>query len=134
AAGVQRLGVKTQQAFQEAVSTGVEHGLFTCRDEFLWASDTQTPAVRDRSELPPASRRLEFVAPEEVKRAIVQVVRTSCGIVPEEVPGAVCRLLGFARVTEEMGAAVAPHRDALLREGRLALEGVNLVLAQTEGQ
>jgi hypothetical protein len=28
-----------------------------------------------------------------------------------------------------MSAAVEPHRDELLREGYLALEGVNLVLA-----
>jgi hypothetical protein len=28
-----------------------------------------------------------------------------------------------------MSAAVEPHRDALVREGHLALQGVNLVLA-----
>jgi hypothetical protein len=45
------------------------------------------------------------------------------------VPNAVCRLFGFSRVTDDMSAAVEPHRDALVREGYLALQGVNLVLA-----
>jgi hypothetical protein len=77
--------------------------------------------------LPAASRKLEFVAPEEVRRAILIVVEESYGIVPTEVPSAVCRLFGFARVTDEMSAAVEPHRDALVREGYLELQGVNLV-------
>jgi hypothetical protein len=46
--------------------------------------------------------------------------------IPIEVPSAVCRLFGFARVTDEMNAAVEPHRDALVREGYLELQGVNL--------
>jgi hypothetical protein len=57
------------------------------------------------------------------------VVEESYGIVPAEVPNAVCRLFGFSRVTDEMNAAVEPHRDALLREGYVALQGVNLVVA-----
>ena len=87
------------------------------------------PAVRDRSALPTASRKLELVAPEELRRAILTVVQESCGIVPAEAAGAVCRLFGFARVTDDMGAAVEPHVEQLLREGRLSLQGLNLVLA-----
>jgi hypothetical protein len=87
------------------------------------------PPVRDRSELPTASRKLEFVAPEEIRRAILMVVEESYGIIPEEVPNAVCRLFGFSRVTDEMSAVVDPHRDVLIREGYLVVQGVNLVLA-----
>ena len=129
AAGIQRFGARIQQAFDEAVRLGVGRGLFLQRGEFLWNPQMQQPPVRDRCELPAASRKVEFVAPEEIRRATLMVVEESCGIVPEEVPVAVCRLLGFARVTDEMSAAVEPHRDALVREGCLALEGVNLVLS-----
>ena len=126
-AGIQRFGNRIQQAFEQAVRVGVERKLFVKREEFLWAPTMQQPPVRNRSELPAASRKLEFVAPEEVRRAILIVVEESYGIVPTEVPSAVCRLFGFARVTDEMSAAVEPHRDALLREGYLSLQGVNLV-------
>ena len=88
--------------------------------------------VRDRSELPAASRKLEFVAPEEIRQAILIVVEESYGIVPVELPNAVCRLFGFSRVSDDMSAAVEPHRDALLREGYLALRGVNLVLVSPD--
>ena len=90
------------------------------------------PTARDLNEgsaIPAASRKLELVAPDELRRAILIVVQESYGIVPAEVPNAVCRLFGFSRVTDDMTAVVEPHRDALLREGSLALQGVNLVLA-----
>jgi very-short-patch-repair endonuclease len=131
-AGIQRFGNRIQQAFEEAVRIGVSRGLFLKREEFLWVPTMQQPPVRDRRELPAASRKFELVAPEEIRRAILIVVEESYGIVPPEVPGAVCRLFGFARMTDDMSAAVAPHRDTLLREGHLALRGVNLVLAVPE--
>jgi very-short-patch-repair endonuclease len=127
--GIQRLGNRIQKAFEEAMRLGVSRGLFAKRQEFLWGPAMKQPRVRDRSELPVASRKLEFVAPEEIRRAILMVVEESYGIIPEEVPNAVCRLFGFSRVTDEMSAVVDPHRDALIREGYLVVQGVNLVLA-----
>jgi very-short-patch-repair endonuclease len=133
-AGVQRFGNRIQQAFEEAVQLGVSGRLFIQRGEFLWCPAMQQPPVRDRSGLPAASRKLEFVAPEELRRAILIVVQESYGIVPADVPNAVCRLFGFSRVTDDMSAAVEPHRDALLREGYLTLQGVNLVLASPDAR
>jgi hypothetical protein len=128
--GIQRLGSRIQQAFLEAVKLGANEGLFACRGEFLWDLAMKAPPVRDRSDLPAASRKLEFIAPEEIRLAIVMVVEDAYGIAPEEVPSAVCRLFGFARSTDEMIAAITPHRDEMLREGKLSLRGVNLVLAE----
>ena len=85
-AGIQRFGSRIQQAFEEAVRLGVSRGLFLKRGEFLWGTAMQQPPVRDRSELPAASRKFEFVAPEEIRRAILIVVEESYGIVPGEVP------------------------------------------------
>ncbi len=133
-AGIQRLGNRIQQAFEQAVRVGVDRKLFVKREEFLWGSTMEQPPVRNRSELPATSRKLEFVAPEEVRRAILIVVEESYGIVPTQVPSAVCRLFGFARVTDEMSAAVEPHRDALVREGYLELQGVNLVAVSLAGR
>ena len=116
------------------ITVGVTRGLFNKRGEFIWDSGMQQPPVRDRSALPAASRKLELVAPEELRRAILIVVRESYGIVPADVPNAVCRLFGFSRVTDEMSAAVGPHRDQLLREGHLALQGVNLVVVAPDSQ
>jgi hypothetical protein len=129
-AGIQRFGSRIQQAFREAVRLGVGRGLFIKRDDFLWSPAMQQSPIRDRSKLAAAYRKFEFVAPGEIQRAILIVVQASYGIVPEEVPSVVCRLFCLARVTDDMTALVERQCDALLREGRLVLQGVNLVLAQ----
>jgi very-short-patch-repair endonuclease len=131
-AGLQRFGSRIQQAFDEAIALGASRKLFVMRKEFLWTLDMAEPPVRDRGKLPQASRKLEFVAPEEIRCAILVVVQESHGIAPEDVAGATCRLLGFARVTDDMSAVVEGQRDGLLGEGLLALRGVNLVAASSE--
>ena len=128
AAGVQKLGSRIETAFDEAARRGTSRRLFARRGEFLWHADMAEPTVRDRSNLPAASRRLDLVAPEEIQRAILKVIAESYGMQPDEVPGAVCRILGFARVTDEMRSAVEPHREALVKKGLLMQNGRNLTV------
>ena len=123
AAGIQKLGSRIENAFIEAVRHGCRHQLFIKRGEFLWRLDMESPPVRDRSSLPVSSRKLDLVAPEEIDAAILKVVQQSCGMNPDEVPGAVCRLLGFARVTDDMKNSIEPRRDTLLGRGALKANG-----------
>jgi len=130
-AGVQRMGARIENVFMEALRYGTTSGQFSMRGDHLWKPGMTTPLVRDRSTLPLSSRKLDLVAPEEIRRAIVDAVKASCGMNPDEVPNAVCRALGFARVTEEMKAEVQPHIQALLELGQVQLKGQNLTLPQS---
>ncbi len=62
----------------------------------------EQPAVRDRSALPTASRKLEYIAPEEMDLAVRKVVEEAIGIQPEAVVPFIARLFGFTRVTEDL--------------------------------
>ncbi len=130
AVGVQKLGSRIQAAFQDAVRVGSRDHVFKAKGDFLWSREMDEPTVRDRSSLPLASRKMELVAPEEVRSAIISVVRSSYGMAPDEIAPAVCRLFGFGRVTDDMRRHVEPQRDALVREGRLVSQGGSLVVSQ----
>ncbi len=130
AAGVQKMGSRIEAAFLEAVRTGLTRSLFAGRGDFLWTIGMRESPVRSRGALPAASRKLELIAPEEIRGAILKAVEASCGMSPEEAPGAVCRLFGFARVTDEMEKAVRPHVAALLKSSALKLTGQNLVIRE----
>ena len=132
-AGVQRMGNRIEAAFREAMGRGVTRRLFHRRGEFLWQPGMKEPVVRDRTNLPTASRRFEMVAPEEIRKAILLVVEEAYGMPPAEVPIAVCRKLGFGHVTEDMRNCVEPHRDALVDDGALQLSGFNLTVASQQG-
>lgn len=84
--------------------------------------------VRDRSDFSQQQKKIDLVAPEEICAAIEQTVEQSFGLATEDVAIATCRLLGFARVSEEMRAVVEEQRDNLLNNGSLEFRGETLVL------
>jgi very-short-patch-repair endonuclease len=127
AAGVQRVGSRIQEAFQRACRSGSRAKRFVYRDGFLWADESLNVVVRDRSEVPAQFKRLDYIAPEEIKAAIEQSVGESFGMVQDDVATSACRMLGFARVSEDMRIAVEKMRDAMIKEGRLVLQGETIV-------
>jgi hypothetical protein len=87
--------------------------------EILWLPDMLTSPVRDRSELPAPAKNLDLIAPEEIAAATLQVVTESYGIDLSEIPGAVVRLLGFSRLTEESREQVEVIVEGMLQTGSL---------------
>ncbi len=108
-----RAGVKTAEAKSRIKASG----------DFLrrvgQADTAPEPSVRSRSELPVASRKIEYIAPEEIRLAVTTVVETACGIEPSDAIVQTCRLLGFGRTTEGMQAYVEPIIQAMIDDGLL---------------
>jgi hypothetical protein len=127
AGGIQRVGNRIQDAFWQACRSGSRKKLFALKGEFIWKTDTGPVLVRDRSNLPPQSKKLDYVAPEEIDAAIKMSVIESFGMKVDEVATSACRLLGFARVTEDMRAIVERRRDQLSSDGKLSMRGDCLV-------
>ncbi len=127
AAGVQRVGGRIQDAFKRACLSGSRSKRFVYLGGFLWKDESRDPIVRVRSDFPTQLKKLEYVAPEEIRAAIVQSVGDSFGLVAQDVATSACRLLGFARVSEDMRMTVDKQRDELIKEGRLALRGETVI-------
>jgi hypothetical protein len=108
--------------------------MFEDRKGFLWIYDAAPVQVRDRSDFLPQQKKIEYVAPEEICAAIEQSVKESYGMAAEDVAVAACRLLGFARVTEDMRSTVDSQRDRLVERGRLECRGETLVLNEDFGE
>jgi hypothetical protein len=81
------------------------------------------PPLRDRSSLPPAVKKLKYIAPEEMVLAIEKVVRGAIAIQPEAVVPIVARIFGFARVTEEMKAEILGMIGRSLQQKNIYQEG-----------
>jgi hypothetical protein len=130
AIGLKRLAGKPKEAIERAASAPFrDGGAIRRRGAFLWPADLDRPEPRDRSALPTASRRLEFVAAEGVAAAAERVVVDAIRVSPDDLPAAVCRLLGFPRTTDEMRARVAVVVEGLIESGRLIRQGNRLAIA-----
>jgi very-short-patch-repair endonuclease len=132
AAGVRRIGNRIESAFTAGVRAAVRGGHIVQREEFLSIRGGPLK-VRDRSALPNASRKLELVAPEEIEEAVLLVARASMGIDIDDVPTAVCRLVGFARTTEEMTSSVVSIVKKLASSGKVQIDGGHVRVADSGG-
>jgi hypothetical protein len=131
-AGAKRVGTRMLAALERAREHAISKGSIRQQGDFLWPAAMERPAVRDRGALPASARRLELVAPEEIAVAIETVVADSLGIAAGAIPAATCRLLGFARTSDEMKSHVEAIVAGLVAKGRLVPRGEHLVNAEPE--
>ena len=122
AVGASRKKVKTA-ARQATRSGSVQIG-----GEFLYWTEQRKVTVRDRSELPKASRKLVLIAPEEIETAIKQVVLAAFGMGRDELTRGVCWLFGFKPASAKMRQEVDRVVERLIEEGQLIWQGSSLVI------
>ena len=127
AAGVRRVK-RYQEAMNRAIENVVASGSVTINGEFLWRSGMTEPTMRDRSKLPVSSKKIEFVAPEELAVAVRRVVAGSYGIAFEEITSPAVKLLGFSRVTSDMRSIVEPLITHMVTDGTLVRQGDLLLI------
>jgi len=117
AAGKERAG----SIIRDLVNTGINElkgKVIRDKNNFLWKSPKNIPTIRNRAEFLPYLKKLEFIHPEEIKRALIETVNKSFGIPRQEAISLALELLGFARITDLMTQQI----DKLVQELVLAGE------------
>ena len=112
ASGVSRMGRRIREAIERGARLAVRAGSVERRGDFLYAvgQEQSDIRIRDRSGLPTNSRSFDYIAPEEVRVAISEVLTSSYGISAEDLAPEVCRMFGFGQTSAQMRAAI---EDAL---------------------
>lgn len=121
--GLQRAGSRVRDALEQARQSLLADGALVAEGEFLDLPG-RAVRVRNRSEARSANlRRIDCLAPAEIREAIVQTLKTSLGGERDELPGSVVRLLGLNAVTAPVRELVFTQLDALHASGALAFNG-----------
>lgn len=100
--GISKIGSRVRASITDAALYAVNNGLLIRKGDFLWHPGSDTAAIRDRSLLNPNSRKLAYIAPEEMNLAIARVVENSIAIQPESAVQLIAKIFGYSRVTEDM--------------------------------
>ncbi|OLY92998.1 Protein of unknown function [Cnuella takakiae] len=127
AAGITRVGPRIREHLKLATRFAEGSGAIRQNDSFLYLSGAGQAPMRDRSNLPPASRKWKYIAPEEIGSVLFKVVKDAVVIAPDEAYPIVVKLFGFARVTEEMRndilQLIKPMKSSgLLKQSEAGLE------------
>ncbi len=123
AAGVRRIGGRIEKALAAAINRALGHRAGLRQDGEFLRHELMEVVARNRSELPPANRRIGNVAPIEIEAAVVEVVKDSFGIRQQDLPAAVARLLGIGRTTDDLVSAVDVAVRSASRDGSVCCEG-----------
>ncbi|MCW3120902.1 MAG: helicase [Flavipsychrobacter sp.] len=102
AAGVTKVGSRIKQMLLQASSYAVQANRIEQRGDFLWHTTMETPVIRDRSNLPATSKKIQYISPEELSLGVKKIVESAIAIECEAAIPLVARLFGFSRATEEM--------------------------------
>jgi very-short-patch-repair endonuclease len=130
AAGIGRVTQKVREAMEAAAELTVQGGRARRDGDFLWVPAMTAPPLRSRAGLDTASRRLDWVAPEEIGLAILRALDESYGLSVEELPRSACRVLGFERVSQEMKSQIDDVLRALITTKRVSVTGNTITLGE----
>jgi very-short-patch-repair endonuclease len=118
-AGLKRSGSRIQAAVQSAIKQAVRERKLTQKGDFIWLPDMTVPPVRDRSDLEATAKKFEFVAPEEIRLALLKAVESGFSLSDEDAVSSAARLLGFQRVTAQAKGLFDNQLASLLNDGTL---------------
>lgn len=126
---LKRAGARIQLAVESALTGPVRSGRLVRSGHFL-SVPGRIPAVRDRSEVASATlRKIDYLPPEELERAILDVVSTNYGATDDQISLAVSRALGFKSTSAQLRAAIdgvleaAVAKNWLVRQDGLFVVG-----------
>ena len=128
AVGVKKIGNRIRSAIQTAARQVERYKKIEIRGEFLYWTEQEPIPIRDRSELPNASRKLELIAPEEIQAAIKQLVADAFGIEQDDLAREVCKLFGFRTASANMRQQVNQVINQMIKHEHLKEKGGSLLL------
>ncbi|KRA02098.1 DUF3320 domain-containing protein [Achromobacter sp. Root565] len=132
--GVSRAGARVVARIKDAVDASMTEHAYVLQDEGFIIRPEQLDGsvpitVRDRSSLPTAERKIELIAPEEIRAALVQTTLLAFSISSAHLIAEVARQLGFnrasanitARIEAQLGVLLARQTLSPIDDGRIAI-------------
>lgn len=123
AAGITRIGSRIKQQLWLAVQFAEGLKKIRVKGEFIWHSEMEVPVIRNRSEMSAGSKKVKYIAPEELVLAVEKVVSESIAIQPESAVPFIARIFGFSRVTEEVKEEILDIIKECLKQRKIQKDG-----------
>lgn len=126
--GVSRAGNRIVENVGVAIRQGHCVGMFHHAGGFVYADKSRIAKVRNRSAFEPPERKIEWVAPEELDAALVDVVRMGFSISQDAAVSSALDTLGFGRVTANIANVMNARVEGLVETKRLTRNEEKLVV------
>jgi len=119
AAGISRVTERLRSAIEQVIAEAAADKHITRRGDFCWMTGAIDTPLRNRAYLPPVSRKMEYVAAEEIDAALRYCLAESYGMPTDDLIRACGRALGFERLGDDNQAVVEARIEALELDGHI---------------
>ena len=107
--GMKTLGVRMRKILKELEKFCITNKKINKKKNFYWLVEEQELKVRDRN-IEGYNKKIEFVAPEEIQKAILYVLEIDFRVPKESLIVQTAKLLGFHRLGHDVYASVEKNR------------------------
>jgi very-short-patch-repair endonuclease len=115
---VSRLTAKVKELINTAIGIALHDKRIGQHGDFLWPIGLAAPIVR-APKADDKARPIEHIAPEEIAEAAFLVAQEARSLSEADLIAQTAKLLGYARVTKKIDAAVTRAIEALKASGRI---------------
>jgi len=132
--GLGRIGSRVVDAIKEAVRLCQKGGNLRIEGKFLWPPQvTEVPIRVPTQGVPESFRSIEHIPPEEIKGAMLLIIRHAVGISVESLLVETARIFGFNRTGDNIRKELLKIIKTLQQEGTIIQNGdfVTLVVNKT---
>jgi very-short-patch-repair endonuclease/DNA polymerase III delta prime subunit len=126
--GVSRAGSRITEAVSSAIQQGHRGGAIHFANGFVYADKTKLANVRNRNAFEASEKKIEYVAPEELDAALLDVVRMGFSIEQDAAVTGALDSLGFGRATANISGAMKARLTSLLKKGRIKRDDGRLTI------
>ncbi len=123
-----RAGSRIQNVFEVAIGHNIRRGLLREKDDFLYCTGKEIK-LRSRSDLPGASKKLEYISSEEIAIAIKTILKSSYGMQQHEIPLSIAKVFGFSRTNDDTTGRIISILAELVKSGEIKKQGDTYVVA-----
>jgi very-short-patch-repair endonuclease len=115
-AGIAKLGSRIREALTGAVNYAKSNSKVIVKNDFLYNPEQAKIIVRNRENLPSGSKKIKFIAEEEILEALKQIVFDAFAISIEEAIQILASTFGFLRVTDEISTEFENYIKKAIRK------------------
>ena len=126
---VTRAGSRISDAVTKALQQGDRAGQFHFANGFVYGDKSKEATVRNRSALEPSERKIEYLAPEELDKALVEVIRMGFSVAQDEAISGALDSLGFGRATMNITNVMKARIAGLTKKNVIKYEGDRLTIS-----
>jgi len=121
--GASRAGARVAGRVKEAVDAAAREYGWVQHDKFLLrpgqSNGNESIPVRSRSLLPAAERKIELIAPNEIRTALLKTIEMTFSIRTADLVAEIARAFGFGRATANIAAHIETQLNVLLSTNAL---------------